>query len=359
MTHRIAHVVGIKPWKRWQIDAFLRQDSDQIRYASSGGAALREQIRSGGDLVVWAAREPMELAAAAAERSAIVIRMEDGFIRSVGLGSTHVGGASLVLDRTGICFDPARESDLEQLLLNARLGDAQLARAAQLRSRLVATGMSKYNVGQVKAPNLGGRGQRRILVPGQVENDASVRLGAPEVGGNLGLLQSVREANPEAWIIYKPHPDAEARTRPGWIKPSTLRHLADEVVVGAAPAGLLDQVDEVHTMTSLLGFEALLRSKPVTVWGRPFYSGWGLTRDRLSIPRRQRTLTLDELVHGVLIAYPRYVHPETLIPCEVEEVVEVLAAQGRADSKGQRSRVRRFARLGKGWLRSMQSRSRR
>jgi len=75
---------------------------------------------------------------------------------------------------------------------------------------------------------------------------------------------------------------------------------------------------EVHTMTSLAGFDALLRGKKVVVYGRPFYAGWGLTQDRLPFAalkkvdgptpsaRRARTLTLDELVAGALLHYPLY-----------------------------------------------------
>jgi capsular polysaccharide export protein len=74
---------------------------------------------------------------------------------------------------------------------------------------------------------------------------------------------------------------------------------------------LLEEVDEVHTLTSLAGFEALLRGKRVVTFGQPFYSGWGLTEDHVSFPRRTRTLTLDELVAGVLLLYPVYLSRQT------------------------------------------------
>ena len=70
---------------------------------------------------------------------------------------------------------------------------------------------------------------------------------------------------------------------------------------------LLSGVDEVHVLTSLAGFEALLRGKKVTCYGQPFYAGWGLTDDRMPPARRTRRLTLDELVAGTLILYPTYV----------------------------------------------------
>ena len=55
---------------------------------------------------------------------------------------------------------------------------------------------------------------RRILVPGQVEDDASIRLGTRDICTNLALLRSTREQNPDAIVIYKPHPDVEAGCGP-------------------------------------------------------------------------------------------------------------------------------------------------
>ncbi|MGH8457302.1 MAG: capsular polysaccharide biosynthesis protein, partial [Stenotrophobium sp.] len=195
----------------------------------------------------------------------------------------------------------------------------------------------------------------RLLVPGQVEDDASVRFGTGEVRTNLQLLQRVRAAHPDAWIVYKPHPDTEAGTRKGQVADAeALRH-ANQIARGVSPVALFAQVDAVHTMTSLLGFEALLRGVPVTAWGQPFYAGWGLTSDQSPLARRQRRLTLDELVAGALICYPDYVHPKTLRPCQVEEVVQSLARADSAAPLSQKSPVRRVARLCRGLYRSWRS----
>ena len=67
-------------------------------------------------------------------------------------------------------------------------------------------------------------------------------------------------------------------------------------------------------MTSLTGFDALLRDKTVVTYGQPFYAGWGLTQDRAAeggapaagLRRRTRRLSLDELVAGALLHYPVY-----------------------------------------------------
>ena len=79
-------------------------------------------------------------------------------------------------------------------------------------------------------------------------------------------------------------------------------------------------------MTSLLGFEALVRGAPVTTLGAPFYAGWGLTRDLGPTPsRRTARPDLAQLVHAALIAYPRYWDPVSRLPCPVEVALDRLA----------------------------------
>ena len=89
-------------------------------------------------------------------------------------------------------------------------------------------------------------------------------------------------------------------------------------------ADLLARVDEVHTLTSLTGFEALLRGIPVVTYGQPFYAGWGLTTDLNPPARRTRKLLLDALVAGVLILYPHYIDPVTSLACGPETVLDRL-----------------------------------
>lgn len=89
---------------------------------------------------------------------------------------------------------------------------------------------------------------------------------------------------------------------------------------------LLDAVDEVHVITSLAGFEALLRGRKVTCYGNPFYAGWGLTQDMAPLVRRTRRLSLDELVAGALILYPTYVSRTTGRFTTPERALEELLA---------------------------------
>ncbi len=312
---RLGHVaLGMRMWKRRRLQAVFGRERPLLFQDNPARAVAQAQGRG---LLVWAGKEPGRLT------HPMIRRVEDGFLRSRGLGADLVPPLSLVTDRRGIYYDPTRESDLEHLIA-APLPPGGRARAARLVASLVAGGVSKYNLaaGRPALPE-----GHRILVPGQVEDDAAIRLGAGAVRTNLGLLRAVRAANPGAVIVYKPHPDVEAGLRPGAVGDSDLG-IADVVARRADPVALIAACDMVWTMTSLLGFEALLRGKPVTCLGAPFYAGWGLTTDLGSVPARRRGVGVDvlHLAHAALIGYPRYFDPVSGRACPVEVVVERLAA---------------------------------
>ena len=317
---RAGHVaVGMRLWKRGRLQAVFGQEKPLVFRDMPGNL-------NGRSVLVWAGKDTDGLAPA----GATVRRVEDGFLRSRGLGADLVPPLSLVTDDLGIYYDPSRESRLERLILSPP-PPGGLARAARLRQNLVSLGLTKYNLTGM-LPDL--PAGHRILVPGQVEDDASILKGGGVIRTNLALLRAVRAAHPGAVVIYKPHPDVEAGLRPGAISTSDLNGLADVVATRADPVALIDACDEVWTMTSLLGFEALLRAKPVTCLGAPFYAGWGLTHDLGPIPpRRLRGVdggllprpSLDHMVHAALIAYPRYYDPVTRRPCPAEVAVERLA----------------------------------
>jgi capsular polysaccharide export protein len=235
----------------------------------------------------------------------------------------------VVVDHAGIHFDPAGPSDLEQVLSGIEPGIALLERARALREAIVAAGISKYAAGPGLSVPEREPGRRLVLVPAQVEDDMSVLAGGGGLTSNHELLRRVRAAEPEAEIWFRPHPDVDSGHRKGAVADAEVLAHADRIVRGGSMAALLGVVDAVHVLTSLTGFEALLRGRAVTCHGTPFYAGWGLTRDLGVVPaRRTRKLTLDALVAGVLIRYPRYLDPVTGLPCPPEVLVGRMAATG-------------------------------
>ena len=312
--HRGWVACGIRLWKRPHLQSIFGR-SKRIIFQNNLAKAHHTSTRHQRNLMVWASGHQ--------DLAFPTTRIEDGFLRSRGLGATLTPPLSLVADRLGIYYDPRAPSQLEQMIADTvTLRPDQKARAERLRQQVIGAGLTKYNAGQTAAEITG---TRRILVPGQVEDDASILTAAGDIKTNLALLTAVRRANPDAIILYKPHPDVEAGLRLGAVPDRDTAASADRVLTNTDPGTLLTQIDEVWTMTSLLGFEALLRNKRVVTYGAPFYAGWGLTHD-LGRPPTRRVARPDllGLLYATLIAYPRYFDPVTRLPCPVEVVVDRL-----------------------------------
>ena len=294
---------------------------------------LFEAVRSGEAVAVWASRVPPDLEEAT---TGTIVRIEDGFIRSPGLGALFAPAFSLIFDSSGVYYDPTRPSDLESVLAGTTFSPADLDRASALRERVIQLSVSKYAVADRRRPKLSSPpAQARVLVVGQVEDDASIRLGGGAVKTNLELLEAAREANPGAWIAYKPHPDVLKAGRKGHASQQEVLRFADAIWPNAPISAALDWAEAVHTISSLAGFEALLRMRRVVVYGRPFYAGWGLTEDRSdAAARRGVRLELNALVAATLIRYPRYMDPFTGARCEPERLLDRIEAGWRDPYRG-------------------------
>lgn len=302
--------VGFRRWKAANIKPMLGLHSNLVGFVPGVAALQAKGLKPRDTVVCWGATPPAGLAEVARGGWARLLHIEDGFIRSVGLGSDLIRPQSLVLDERGIYFDATRPSDLEVMLASRSFSSEDLQRAQAVRVFVVEHGITKYNLEPRQPVVWQHEGRPVLLVPGQVEDDASIRLGCTSVRTNLGLLQAVRAARPDAFIVYKPHPDVLSGNRAGRLALQQARQFADHIEAGVSVVSCIEACDEVHTMTSLTGFDALLRGKKVVTYGQPFYAGWGLTEDRAeqatAFERRTRRLSLDELVAGALLHYPIY-----------------------------------------------------
>jgi capsular polysaccharide export protein len=324
----LAGGIGFAFWKQKHIGALLWGGTDRFSFLRSA-----DEVSPGAQVAAWRAKSPSKVLTDLIAKGATIVEVEDGFLRSRGLGSDCVPPLSITVDHLGAHFDPASPSELENLLETAEFDARAIARASKLRSLIVAEGIAKYQQG-TEPFELPPTDRRVVLVPGQVEDDRAVKIGGCGLISNLDLLKRVREQAPDAYVIYKPHPDVTAGHRRGRIPEKTCLRYADQVVGDSPIASVIAAADEVHVNTSLAGFEALMRGKSVTTYGVPFYAGWGLTRDLGPVPeRRTKRRTIDDLVAAALLIYPRYLDPITGLPCPPEVVVDRLARRD-ADSRG-------------------------
>ncbi|MBW3197559.1 hypothetical protein [Marinobacter nauticus] len=242
------------------------------------------------------------------KRNSISIwRIEDGFIRSAELGAAHSTPYSLAIDRSGIYYDPASNSDLEKLLNDYEFcGNVELLeKSSAARKIIIENKLSKYNPPRAKrAHNI--KIRKRVAILGQVDSDASIKYGNPRGWSFLDLIKLAYSENPGADIVYRPHPEVFRGFQKSKLKRKSFEKLATISDPTTSFVDFIETIDHCYTISSLSGFEALIRGKKVTLVGVPFYAGWGLTDDRVDTPNRKRTLSIDELFAGAYLLYPKY-----------------------------------------------------
>ncbi|WP_244321827.1 capsular biosynthesis protein [Burkholderia reimsis] len=321
--------VAFQWWKRPFATPYLTAGGGRLRWARRAS-----DVEVGEIAAIWGGRPSAGL-----HDDIRHVRIEDGFLHSTGLGSDMVAPCSQVIDRLGMYFDSGRPSELTAILNTAEFTDAELQRAAALREAITTYGLTKYNLGRHRPDWVAPAGARVILVSGQVADDASIRLGTQGISTTEALLDEVRARRPDAFIVYKPHPDVLSGNRIGHLGTTAV---ADVVDPASDLISLIEVADEVHTLSSLSGFDALLRGKEVHTYGLPFYAGWGLTSDAVPQRWRERTLTLDMLVAAVLLRYPVYWDWRLKRFTSAEAVVQRLALTANRPLAAVRSRQVRF-----------------
>jgi capsular polysaccharide export protein len=126
--------------------------------------------------------------------------------------------------------------------------------------------------------------RNRVLVVDLTRDDTLVLLGQAGGLSFRAMLQAAMAENPDAEIWLKPHPDVLAGKKRGYLYPSAtegVRVLSSD----SAPHSVLRHMDKVYTVSSQLGFEALLRGLPVRCFGMPFYADGGANAGRTLLPQ--------------------------------------------------------------------------
>ncbi len=312
-TAPVAIMLGFLPWKRESIANYLHEFRTLFVENNVPVEAYADKILTYDPLciIIWGYSERYDVTAFTARHGIPVYRMEDGFLRSVALGSAHSRPYSLVLDKSSLYFNAEEQSDLEKLLATYDFNQSPelLQRAEQLISFQREFGISKYNLPAEKESDIKNQvAQKRcVLVIGQVEHDKSIIYGRGGQWTCARLIQLACDENPDCEILYKPHPDVTHGIRTDNAPLGKLPSRCKIVEHSESLAELFALVERVYVITSLSGFEALIHGLPVTTVGMPFYAGWGLTDDRYPDHQRNRSLTLTELYTAAYLLYPRYI----------------------------------------------------
>jgi len=330
---------GFSPWKtflqEWFPDIEVKRTDREVSkfvfYTQWAPWILRNKNST---IYVWGFKSPPHVDRFARRFNVPLMRVEDGFVRSVKLGAQKAPPASITVDSRTLYFDATQTSDLEHLLQTHDFdGNPELmTRARGCIDLLLQQRLSKYNLADPVdiSAIYGPKNRKRILVLGQVEDDASISYGCIRSVDNNQLVLLARYENPDAQIIYKPHPEILYGTRQAASNPAAVAGIAQVLVEDVPLADAFETVDHVYTITSLAGFEALLRGIKVTTIGCPFYSGWGLTDDRQPNKRRTRKLTVEQVFAASYLLYARYVDPIAGGPASLETVLAALALMKKA-----------------------------
>ncbi|MDO6507247.1 hypothetical protein Q4506_06935 [Colwellia sp. 4_MG-2023] len=261
-------------------------------------------------IIVWGYTESQHVTRYAKKNNLPIYRMEDAFIRSAKLGAQHATPYSLILDKTGFYYNCYEPSDIENILNTYDFkADTALMQNAQECIKLIKElRLSKYNLPRknVEGVNQNIKLRKRVAVLGQVDGDASIRLGNPDNWTSEELIKLAIYENPNCEIFYRPHPEVYQGFQNSKFKAQSVEKYATITTPDENIIDFIEAVDHVYTISSLSGFEAVIRNKKVTTVGAPFYSGWGVTDDRVTIKRRTAKLSIEEVFAGTYLLYPRY-----------------------------------------------------
>jgi len=237
--------------------------------------------------------------------------LEDGFIRSVGLGVEGSPSFSIVQDDIGIYYDATSPSKLEEILNSYDFkNDKELmAIAKKAKQKIIEYKISKYNNFKKIDLSYLDNSKEKVLIIAQTAGDSSLEYGLGNRFTTQEIIDDAINDNPDAQVYIKIHPDVLVGKKESDINPKDIPPKCQILQDNANPIELLQYFDKVYTKTSGMGMEALLLDKEVYCFGMPFYAGWGVSKDRLVSKRRNRKLTVDEIFAGAYILYSNYYNP--------------------------------------------------
>ena len=316
-----------------KLQVFLKQIGLPIRrmVPATGIRSLIKFRRDRDIVMVGFGRHPSgQNAQKYAERSGGEwLLLEDGFIRSVRLGSEGDITMSLIIDDVGIYYDSTCPSRVENILNSEddllSPEDEELAvRAIKLISQ---HNISKYNHARDVPPDyFPDNDKKRILVVDQTKGDLSIVLGKVENFSFQDMVSAVLEEEPDADIYVKLHPESISGYKGANFDIEDMERMSGGRVKFITEQyniiSIIKAMEKLYVMSSQVGIEGLIMGKDVVCFGAPFYSGWGLTDDRVTIDRRFRKRSFMELFIATYLKYIVYVNLEKEERCDIVTTIE-------------------------------------
>ncbi|KZL17741.1 General stress protein A [Pseudovibrio axinellae] len=226
-----------------------------------------------------------------------------------------------VIDDIRYYFDARGPSRLEIELNKSGpiINDKQIARSKSLIRKIIDSRITKYNAYVSNERKDMSAFEGVVLVVDQKRSDMSIELARSDNGVVTNMLDQALSENPNKVILFKWHPDNIHMNAEIHIKN---REMIIEVRDEFSTVDILDVCSKVYTISSQVGFEALLRDKEVVVYGQPFYSGWGLTDDRNKNHRRTEKRTIEELFYLTCVKNSIYFEGKTGNTISMEQSIE-------------------------------------
>ncbi len=264
--------------------------------------------------------------------------LEDGFIRSVGLGVEGSPSFSIVEDDIGIYYDAISPSKLEHILNTYDFAsDTKLMDDAAKAMELIRRHhISKYNNAPLVDENFLARygmdnaNEKRILIIAQTAGDMSLKYGMAGQFSTTEMIESALHENPDAKLYLKIHPDVLSGKKASDIDLAYAKKHCTIIEENVNPISLLKHFSKVYTKTSGMGLEALIVGCECVCFGMPYYAGWGVTTDKVICPRRTRSRSVEEIFAAAYILYSRYYNPYQNRDSDIFDTIEEIVKQRQA-----------------------------
>ena len=270
------------------------------------------------------------------------VLLEDGFIRSLGLGVNGSPIFSLVEDNIGIYYDATSPSKLEDILNNYdfKLDNLLMQRANEAMTFIKEHNISKYNNAPlVEKDFFSDDFKPKVLVVAQTFGDASLEYGLGNLVTTQQIIEDAINQNPNATVYIKIHPDVLSGKKDSDIKVENIPKECKIIDEDVNPISLLKHFDKVYTKTSGMGMEALILGKEVHCYGMPYYAGWGLTVDKQTCSRRVKKLTIEELFAGSYILYTKYYNPYRDRASDILDTMKEIVLQRKKIGRATKNKI--------------------